>query len=77
MHPGHFLAALLLQATLATAATACPWCQTEVGRQVGAQVFDADFLSTAALLALPFPVLLAFIALMYFWPGGKQAKHVG
>ena len=48
---------------------ACPVCDTGTGRQVRAGVFDAEFGRTLVAVLLPFPILLAVVAVIHFgWP---------
>lgn len=54
--------ALLL---LATAASACPLCDTETGRQVRADLLAADFAVTLLSVIAPFPVLLLLVAALH------------
>ena len=60
----------LLVAMLAGAptASACPYCDTSIGRQVRAGIFNSDFGYNLVVTLLPFPVLLAIIAVIYFGP---------
>lgn len=60
----------------ASSAVACPFCQSETGQQVKAGIFNDQFWGNVLLTLLPFPILLAVIALIYFdvpWPR-KQAQ---
>ena len=50
------LAAWLL---LVSPAVACPFCESETGRQVRQGIFDRHFVDNLLLTLLPFPVLLA------------------
>ena len=59
----------------ASTASACPFCESETGQQVKAGIFNDHFWSNVLLTVLPFPILLAIVALIYFdvsWPW-KQA----
>jgi hypothetical protein len=48
---------------------ACPVCDTGTGRQVRAGILDENFGRTLLAVALPFPVLLAVVAVVHFgWP---------
>jgi hypothetical protein len=54
-------------------ATACPYCETETGKQVQAGIFNDQFWSNVTLTLLPLFVLLGIVALIYFdlswlWP---------
>jgi len=50
----------------ASAAEACPVCDTTTGQQVRAEIFGEAFLPTLFSILAPFPVLLALIALVNF-----------
>ena len=57
-------------------AAACPFCQSETGERVKAGIFNDQFWGNVLLTLLPFPILLAVVALIYFdapWPR-KQAQ---
>jgi len=59
----------------ASAASACPFCESETGQQVKAGIFNDQFWMNVLLTLLPFPILLAIVALIYFdvsWPWKKQ-----
>jgi hypothetical protein len=45
--------------------SACPFCQSETGRQVSAGVFN-NFWSNALVTFAPFPILLLVVALIQF-----------
>jgi hypothetical protein len=69
------LRSILFFVTIFTAdfAVACPYCNSEVGRQVRASVFNDDFWINSLLVISPVPILLAIVALIYF--GGAQSKE--
>jgi hypothetical protein len=48
------------------AAAACPFCESETGQQVKAGIFNDHFWLNVLLTLLPFPILLAIVALIYF-----------
>lgn len=50
----------------ASAAPACTVCQSTTGQQVRAGILDRHFLPTLLFVALPFPILGAITALVYF-----------
>lgn len=52
----------------ATTAMACPFCVTETGQQVRAGIFNEYFWANLMVTLLPFPVLLAAVAVLYFGP---------
>lgn len=58
----------------ASAGAACPFCESAIGEQVKAGIFNEDFGSNLVLTLLPFPVLLGMVALLHFgWPWSKAA----
>ena len=62
-----FCSVLIALVTISSsAAEACPICDTATGQQVRAAIFGGDFLPTLFAILLPFPVLLALIALVIF-----------
>jgi len=50
----------------AATARACPLCESETGDRVRAGLFDGDFGFHLMATLLPFPVLLAIVAVAYF-----------
>jgi hypothetical protein len=59
----------ILVLILSAPAGACPVCDTGTGRQVWAGILDENFGRTLLAVALPFPVLLAVVAVIHFgWP---------
>jgi hypothetical protein len=65
-----------MAASWASPALACPLCDSETGQQVRAGIFDAQFGYNALVTGLPFPILLAIVALIHFgWPWSKGAPH--
>jgi len=51
---------------MATAAHACPFCDTYTGRQVREGIWNEHFWSNVLLTTLPFPIFAAIITLLYF-----------
>lgn len=50
---------------------ACPYCDSEIGQQVSAGIFNEEFWSNAILTLLPLLVMLLLVALIHFgvpWP---------
>lgn len=60
--------AVVLLATWTSNAAACPYCDSAIGRQVAAGIFDASFFWNAALVGMPIPILLALVLLIRFGP---------
>lgn len=48
------------------AASACPVCPTETGREVRAEIFDGRFAENVVLTLLPFPLLMGIVAAIHF-----------
>lgn len=66
-----FVASIALSTT---ALAACPLCHTSTGAQLRAALFGPGFWPTLLLCGLPFPVLLAAAAWVYFrFPQGGTA----
>ena len=61
----------------ASSALACPFCESETGQQVQAGIFNDQFWMNVLLTLLPFPILLAIVALIYFeFPGpGRNTRR--
>lgn len=71
---------LLACFVVAAPATACPFCESETGKQVYAGVFNDQFFGNLLLMLLPFPILLAIVALTYFdvrLPWGRHKSKGG
>ena len=50
-------------------AWACPFCRPPSGiNKVGASIFDETFLTRAAAVVAPFPILIGVVALIYHGP---------
>jgi len=56
----------VLALVVATPVRACPFCGSEVGRQVAAGIFDDDIWYHAGATALPMAILLAIVAMIHF-----------
>jgi hypothetical protein len=60
-------------------ALACPYCETETGKQVRAGIFNDQFWINVTLTLLPLVVLSGIVALLYFdlsrlWPKRPVAR---
>ncbi|VTU02828.1 unnamed protein product [Gemmataceae bacterium] len=73
--PLRLCATLTAALVSAAAAAACPLCDTTGGERVRAATLGVDFGPNLLLVLLPFPVLLALVAVVYFGlptaPGGN------
>lgn len=69
---------VLVLTVWASAAQACPYCESDVGREVAAGIFNGDFVLNAVKTLLPFPVLLGLVAAVHFgiWPAGGGATSM-
>ena len=66
MRTGTLILAWTAVQAVASAALACPVCDTGTGEQVRAGLFDEGFGRTLIAVILPFPILLAVVATIYF-----------
>ena len=62
---------------------ACPYCDSEIGRQVSAGIFNGQFGLNALLTLLPMLVLAAIVFFIHFgapWPsrpgGDEPERHI-
>ncbi|TWT90352.1 hypothetical protein Mal64_07410 [Pseudobythopirellula maris] len=58
---------------MASPAWACPYCESDVGREVAAGIFNDTFALNAVLTLLPITVLMAIVWLIHSgvsWPKG-------
>jgi hypothetical protein len=59
----------------ANVAFGCPVCNSGTGEQVRAGITDGNFAKTLFAVLLPFPVLLACLAVIRFgWPSRPQTR---
>lgn len=59
---------------VAPEALGCPFCESEIGKQVEAGIFNDDFARNVLATLLPFPILLGIVTLIHFglpWSRGK------
>ena len=62
-----------------SSAAACPFCESETGQQVKAGIFNDQFWGNVLLTLIPFPILVAIVALIYFdvpWPWNQTTTRV-
>ncbi|MFH5804715.1 hypothetical protein [Alienimonas sp. DA493] len=53
------------------AAVACPYCDSKVGKQVWAGIFNEEFWLNGLLTTLPIPVMALIVGVIHFglpWP---------
>lgn len=60
------LTALLTSLTFATTALACPVCDSDTGQEVRDGIFNEDFLTDAAAVLLPVPVLIGIVMAIHY-----------
>ena len=53
---------------VASPAEACPFCDSRTAEEVRAGIFNSDFGYHLAVSFAPFPVLIAALILIYYWP---------
>jgi hypothetical protein len=63
--------------TLPAAVAACPLCKSPIGDRVRAHIFNGDFGSHVIFALLPFLVVLAVVALVYFGAPAPTATGRG
>ena len=69
-----FIPALAL-AYNATAALACPVCDSATGQEVRAGIFGADFASNLLAVVLPFAAVAAVVAAVHFGVPLRGTSH--
>jgi hypothetical protein len=67
-------AATVLFSAMATPAFACTLCHSDTATEVRHEVLHNGFLSNAAAIAAPLPILLGAIVLMSRSPKPREAK---
>lgn len=70
-------ASVLVFTLLASPLLACPYCESDVGKEVAAGIFNDDFAHNALLTLLPVPLLLFIVALIHFgfpWPRRRSQQ---
>ena len=51
-----------------TAPVPCPFCESTTADQVRAGIFNSDFVYHLGMSFAPFPILIAILFLIYYWP---------
>jgi hypothetical protein len=72
-----FVCAIVLAAFFEGAASpafACPFCESTTADQVRAGIFNSDFVYHLGVSFAPFPILIAILILIYYWPTGRAAR---
>jgi len=56
-------------------AWACPYCQSDLGREVAARIFNQDFAWNGLLVLSPLFILLGLVLLIHYgWPGSGSSS---
>lgn len=56
-------------------AWACPYCESDIGNEVAAGIFNDDFAINALLTLLPIPILLLIVCVLHFgFPFPKRSS---
>ena len=67
--------AFLLFLSIASPLSACPYCESDIGRRVAAGIFNEEFGYNATVALLPLLILAAIVALLHFGlPGHSPAR---
>lgn len=66
-------AAIIVPCGFAASAQACPYCQSQTGQQVAAELFGKSFWTNAALTLAPLPLLAAIVVFIHY--GGVPWLH--
>ncbi len=69
-----FINAIVLLAIFvgqASQARACPFCESTTADQVRAGIFNSDFVYHLGASFAPFPILIAILILIYYWPSRR------
>ena len=53
---------------IASPTLACPFCDSSTAEQVRAGIFNSDFGYHLGVALSPFPILIAVLLLIYYWP---------
>jgi hypothetical protein len=56
---------------LGSPALACPFCESDTAEKVRAGIFNSDFVYHLGVSFAPFPVLIAILFLIYYWPARR------
>ena len=64
----------LLTLGASSSVSACPFCGSSTADQVRAGIFNSDFVYHLGVSFAPFPILIAILILIYYWPTGRPAR---
>ncbi len=62
---------------ISPSAAACPFCDSSTAEQVRAGIFNSDFGYHLGVALAPFPILIAVMVLIYYWPTSRPVKRSG
>ena len=62
---------------ISSSAAACPFCDSSTAEQVRAGIFNSDFGYHLGVALAPFPILIAVLFLIYYWPASRPTKRGG
>ena len=60
---------------LSSSALACPFCDSSTAEQVRAGIFNSDFGYHLGVALAPFPILIAVLFLIYYWPASRPVNR--
>ena len=58
-----------------SSALACPFCDSSTAEQVRAGIFNSDFGYHLGVALAPFPILIAVLFLIYYWPASRPVNR--
>ena len=68
-------AALCFVLGISSSAAACPFCDSSTAEQVRAGIFNSDFGYHLGVALAPFPILIAVLFLIHYWPARRTSKR--
>ena len=60
---------------VSSSVAACPFCDSSTAEQVRAGIFNSDFGYHLGVALAPFPILIAVLFLIYYWPASRHVKR--
>ncbi len=60
---------------ISSSAAACPFCDSSTAEQVRAGIFNSDFGYHLGVALAPFPILIAVLFLIYYWPASRPVHR--
>jgi hypothetical protein len=68
-------AALIITLSISSSAVACPFCGSSTAEQVRAGIFNSEFGYHLGVALAPFPILIAVLILIYYWPASRPVNR--